>query len=78
MVDQYSMTPQERWQVEQRKLEELDPWISPRPLLRNAAGYLVQGAAPAASTAKVSQAEYDRMTYSERLAYAERMSRGRL
>ncbi|HZV07278.1 MAG TPA: hypothetical protein VE999_19500 [Gemmataceae bacterium] len=74
MKDFYSMTPQERWQEDQRQLEASDPWLSPRTLSRDARGNLVQGPAQTVPAGRVSQAEYDRMTYSERVNYAARMS----
>jgi hypothetical protein len=74
--DFYSMTPQERWQEGQRALEASDPWISPRTLSRDVHGNLVQGPAQAVPVGRISQAEYDRMTYSERVNYAARMNRG--
>jgi hypothetical protein len=71
-------TPQERWLEDQRALDAQDQWRDhSRILFRRPDGTLGQSAARVADPgAKLDDAAYDKLTYTERKQYAERMSRG--
>jgi hypothetical protein len=71
-------TPQDRWKADQQALDAMDPWRDfSRTLFRRPDGTLGQSAARVADPgAKLDDAAYEKLTYTERKQYTERMSRG--
>lgn len=77
MSHDWDLTPQQRAARDRVSADAADPWKDhSRPLLRNAAGYIVQGGAHAQSTQpqRVDDATWNKMTYPERCRYAAAMS----
>jgi hypothetical protein len=71
----FSGTPQDRWEAEQRAADAADPWRDhSRTLVRDSAGRYVQIARAPVADQRVDDATWARMTYPEKVAYAARMS----
>jgi hypothetical protein len=74
MSHDWDLTPQQRADRDRASADAADPWKDhSRPLLRNAAGYIVQGPAPAAAqtaSQKISDEEYAQLTFPEKIRYA--------
>jgi hypothetical protein len=71
MSHDWDLSATERYERARREADDSDPWKSARPLMRTAAGHLVQGPAPAQTAPqKISDEEYARLTYPEKVRYA--------
>lgn len=69
----WDMTPQERFEASRRASDALDHWRDfSKTLLRDANGNLVQRERAPVVPGKIDDAAYERMTYSEKMAYAAR------
>jgi len=68
----WDMTPQERYATDEAAYVAMNPWRDfSRALVRNEAGVVVQQARALNTAAvRVDDATYNRMSYSERVAYA--------
>jgi hypothetical protein len=78
MSHDWDLTPQQRADRDRASADAADPWKDhSRPLLRNAAGYIVQGgAAPqSAQPQQISDEQYSKLTYPEKIAYAASFQR---
>lgn len=74
MVDYQRMSPQDRWLADKAAADASDPCRDfSRTLTRDVGGKLVQ-LSRAPSVERISEAEYAKLTYPEKVEYARRMS----
>jgi hypothetical protein len=74
-AERYDLPPAERQAAHRDEWMERDPWRSSKTLTRDAAGRLVLRDRPAQQPSrKLTDQEYDRLSFSEKVLYAERMS----
>jgi hypothetical protein len=73
-MSDWDLTPQQRAECARALDDAVDPYKDfTRPLLKDGAGRVFQGRASAPSAQPLSGAEYERLTYPEKVAYAAAM-----
>jgi hypothetical protein len=77
-MSEFDMTAAERLQAQKRAVEEADPWMNPRIILsRDERGNLVRRPRVVDTGAKLDDAAYEKLTYTEKKEYAARMNGGK-